>query len=209
MSGFDGNGTFACLSAGYLDLPPNAHKEPGHSAPKRGGGYVAQYLNEVMESLYARIEEKISVDAQTGCWNWTGMRDDHGYGRVSFNGRPRMAYRVTYELYCDEIPAGLCLDHLCRNPPCVNPEHLEPVTLGENARRGKMKERRYEWLAKKTHCKSGHELEQMGKQRGCRTCTNSRRRELRKLIGPGTNLAGLKLGAAASVAARRKKAEAK
>jgi hypothetical protein len=28
------------------------------------------------------------------------------------------------------------LDHLCRNPRCVNPDHLQPVTNFENARRG-------------------------------------------------------------------------
>lgn len=39
------------------------------------------------------------------------------------------------------------IDHLCRNRSCVNPEHLEPVTRGENIRRG--------LLAKLTHADVG------------------------------------------------------
>lgn len=33
------------------------------------------------------------------------------------------------------FPKGLELDHLCKNPPCCNPEHLDPVTRRENNRR--------------------------------------------------------------------------
>jgi hypothetical protein len=34
------------------------------------------------------------------------------------------------------VPEGMELDHLCRVHPCVNPEHLEPVTPRENKLRG-------------------------------------------------------------------------
>jgi len=205
MSGFDGNGTFACLSEGYLDLPPDAHTEPGFRAHlDRDVGFVQSYLLGVVNALYQRFESKIDHDDATGCWNWTGTKDSHGYGRFSFFKAPRQAYRVAYEMYIGPIPKGQCLDHLCRNRTCVNPYHLEPVSIAENTRRGKMRERQLEWSASKTECKRGHPLIQLGRQRGCRVCINDRRRDLRKLIGVGMNLAGLKLGAAASVAARRK-----
>lgn len=48
------------------------------------------------------------------------------------------AYRWSYEYHRAEIPAGLHLDHLCRNPGCVNPWHLEPVSPLENMRRRDM-----------------------------------------------------------------------
>lgn len=51
----------------------------------------------------------------------------------NFRGIP--SHRWAYEELRAEIPPGLHLDHLCDNPPCVNPWHLEPVPHGENVRR--------------------------------------------------------------------------
>ncbi len=77
------------------------------------------------------------ADAQTGCWVWQHYLDPHGYGRCK-TGRSSLAHRNVYEEHRGPIPEGLTLDHLCRNPPCVNPDHLEPVTNAENSRRGNM-----------------------------------------------------------------------
>lgn len=49
--------------------------------------------------------------------------------------RVTSAHRFAYELMRADIPEGLQIDHLCSNPPCVNPWHLEPVTVRENVRR--------------------------------------------------------------------------
>ena len=46
------------------------------------------------------------------------------------------AHRASYELAKGPIPDGMHLDHLCRVTCCINPDHLEPVTNRENARRG-------------------------------------------------------------------------
>lgn len=73
-----------------------------------------------------------------GCWEWQAARDSNGYG-VFNKGEGRgldRAHRVAYELLVGAIPPGLVLDHLCRNKSCCNPGHLEPVTIGENIRRG-------------------------------------------------------------------------
>lgn len=73
----------------------------------------------------------------TPCWVWQRFKDKHGYGKLS---RPDMEARAHREYYIrakgpipDDKP---CLDHLCRNPSCVNPDHLEAVTHIENLRRG-------------------------------------------------------------------------
>lgn len=76
------------------------------------------------------------VDHATGCWEWQHGRDERGYGRTTAGGREVLAYRAFYAEAHGEPRAGLDLDHLCRNPGCVNPDHLEPVTHAENVRRG-------------------------------------------------------------------------
>jgi hypothetical protein len=108
------------------------------------------------------------------CWLWTGMRDLQGYGYVGRGGRAggnAAAYRVAYELVVGPIPDGLHIDHLCRNPPCVNPDHLEAVTQRENNRRAALAV---------THCPQGHEytpentILRRAKHRACRICKAER-----------------------------------
>jgi hypothetical protein len=76
------------------------------------------------------------------CVPWSGTINKEGYGHVYVGCKPGsvsitgLAHRVIYERAKGPIPDGLCIDHLCRNRACVNPEHMEPVTIGENTRRG-------------------------------------------------------------------------
>ena len=77
------------------------------------------------------------VDASGDCWEWTGCLNHYGYGQaVPAVGPREPAHRWAWRQLVGEIPAGLVLDHLCRNRTCVNPDHLEPVSIGENTRRG-------------------------------------------------------------------------
>lgn len=72
----------------------------------------------------------------TPCWVWNGSRKNQwGHCAVWIGGKEYSAHRRLYEQEVGPIPDGLELDHLCSNPPCVNPHHLEPVSHAENIRR--------------------------------------------------------------------------
>jgi hypothetical protein len=133
----------------------------------------------------ARFWSKVSPGPTDACWLWHGAVGASGYGNVArkVDGRSYtyLAHRVAYELANGAIPAGLDLDHLCRNKRCVNPAHLEAVTFLANMRR------RYATTPdeRETHCLQGHELTpentawvQSTGQRRCRECAQTRRREV-------------------------------
>lgn len=93
-----------------------------------------------------------NVDMSGECWTWKLRRNRYGYGQASWGKNKSLAaHRAAWFLTYGSLPEGLTLDHLCRNRVCVRPDHLEPVSRGDNVRRGLL-------VALRTHCKRGHEL---------------------------------------------------
>ena len=131
-------------------------------------------------ALSWRFWEKVRV-AASGCWEWTAaIIQTSGYGQFQ-SARPStsvLTHRIAYEALVGAIPEGLTIDHLCRNKLCCNPDHLEPVTRGENSRRAIMQNR-------PTRCPHGHEYAPENTitkhradgqvNRTCRTCTEARK----------------------------------
>lgn len=112
------------------------------------------------------------------CWVWTGSRRGD-YGRYRLPGKDEGSHRVSYSKCVGPLVSGLALDHLCRNPACVRPDHLEQVTDRVNTLRGISPAA---INAAKSHCQNGHEFSgrnlimksgEFGPQRLCRTCRNA------------------------------------
>ena len=141
-----------------------------------------RFWNKVDKSGPIPLRKK----APGNCWLWLSETTDNGYGRFFANKRKVMAYRWSYERFVGAIPEGLQLDHLCRTPACVNPNHLEPVTPRENVRRGSISAAARERQLAKSHCPRGHAysgdnlyVRPSDGARQCRTCNRRNERAKR------------------------------
>ncbi len=120
------------------------------------------------------------VEFTTDCWNWLVSKNKDGYGQFGVNHKNLLAHRFAYELYNDKIPKDLTIDHICKNTKCVNPHHLEVVTIGVNVLRGNG------WSGvnkRKTHCINGHIFMNENliiRPKGGRECLICRRNKLRR-----------------------------
>lgn len=114
----------------------------------------------------------------SGCWGWDGAHSKDGYGQLYVRPRMLYAHRVAYRLYVGPLVDGLVIDHLCQNPGCCNPAHLEQIEHRENIRRGR--------AATKANCKRGHartpENTYVRKDgsRICAVCTLEKQRQARQ-----------------------------
>ena len=151
---------------------------------RRHGSYDYKRMNDA-----ERFCEKIAFSDE--CWLWTGtVNGGNGrpsYGQFHLRGRKALAHRLAYELCFGPIPPGLVLDHLCRTPKCVRPDHREPVsnrttviTRGTGA---------FAEKARATHCKHGHEFTpentriRRDSAQGTRTCKQCQRDRARTAHG--------------------------
>lgn len=111
----------------------------------------------IIDLTATRRLDSMHVAQADGCWQWTGaFKSNHrgaGYGQFWLLcdedpcpkpssaklgrciGHTKSAHRTAYRMYKGEITIGMEIDHTCNNPSCVNPEHLEQVTPGENKNR--------------------------------------------------------------------------
>lgn len=113
----------------------------------------------------------------TPCWISNRTTQPNGYTKMFHAGKVRLTHRVAYESAVNAIPAGLVLDHLCRQRACANPDHLEAVTNRENLLRGETS------IAKEVaqdHCIAGHPFSEQNTRvtakgkRACRECDRLR-----------------------------------
>jgi len=89
-----------------------------------------------------------------GCWIWEGWKGPHGYGSMKIPGERKaiLAHRLSYLLYFGNLTKGRHVHHTCNNRLCVNPSHLQELSIISHAIMTNLSERT------KTHCIRGHEF---------------------------------------------------
>jgi hypothetical protein len=147
--------------------------------------------------LADRFWAKVDRRGPEECWIWTGALCALAFGGYGHLGRGRrgegnvLAHRVAYELLVGPIPPGLTIDHFRMNPgprnapcstKCVNPAHLETVTMALNASRSGSPFAR---KARQTACHRGHAFDEKNThvdkrgRRICRVCDRDDKRNSR------------------------------
>lgn len=162
------------------------------------------YIPDAADRFWSKIDKNgpvIAARPDLGpCWLWTGGLHAAGYGAFRPSKKTPgagSAHSWSFEQLVGPVPKGMTLDHLCHtfdlscpggrceHRRCAAPLHLEIVTPGENARRGRGGARQ----AAKTHCPQNHEyagrnlIVNKNGGRQCRTCVYAQhkvRRDLRR-----------------------------
>lgn len=163
----------------YLQSTPNAHRSD--FTGKAGAVAQSKPIPQLTPEQQERFWSHVAVPYQpSGCWEWTACKSKQGYGKVGLAGKCFKAHRVAYHLLIG-LPTHLVCDHLCRNPSCVNPDHIEVVANEENNRRGfgaASLNRR------KQNCKCGRVYSfRIDGSRFCATCSSERNRSYRDRVG--------------------------
>ena len=129
-----------------------------------------------LDALGPKFAERFVV-SDDGCWLWVAGKDNNGYGQFWVKPRTRRAHQLAYEAVHGPVPNGLELDHICRKPACINPDHLRAVTHYENVMCGFGVGAR---AARQERCKHGHDLtpenlvKTSGTRRMCLLCHRRR-----------------------------------
>jgi len=140
---------------------------------------IPELTPEDLARFYSKIKK---ID---NCWIWTSNKSHNGYGLFKIGRVNYRAHRIALQLSGFILEPKMVTDHLCLNPACVNPDHIEQVTHKENTLRGESFSAKN---SKKTHCPKGHKYDKVN-SRGSRLCsicdcickTNWARRHSRQL----------------------------
>lgn len=90
-------------------------------------GIFANHIEEARSRAFILVEDGVAVE--TACIETLTL----GARKVRFKGRQMPAYRFIYCIL-NEVAAGYddVVRHRCDNGRCINPDHLEIGSRGEN-----------------------------------------------------------------------------
>lgn len=130
------------------------------------------------------------------CLIWTSTFTNTGYPILTWRGEPFLAHRLSWATYQQEDPGPeRVVDHLCEEPACIEPRHLDACSQRENVMRSETAVASIH--AKKDACPRGHEYEptpdhwKTATKRVCRACHREVARQLQRDITQAAKVTGM------------------
>jgi hypothetical protein len=124
------------------------------------------------------IRSRSIPEPNSGCWLWEWTLGNTGYACGAGGSSSRLSYRA----FKGPVPDGCHVDHVCRTPACVNPDHLRVLSVKENLALRDL--RKNNWNIRKKSCPRGHPYDEQNTihsfqangrpRRGCRECNRAR-----------------------------------
>lgn len=134
------------------------------------------------------------------CLIWTGSFNNNGYPLQSWRGENFLAHRLSWATYQQEDPGPeRVVDHLCEEPACIEPRHLDACSQRENLLRSEVSPASIH--ASKETCPKGHEYEpkpehwKAGNRRVCQVCNRDAARQQQRLVGQAAKVLRMKRSA--------------
>ncbi|MDE2105818.1 MAG: HNH endonuclease [Patescibacteria group bacterium] len=97
------------------------------------------------ETFLYRVYKKVKPTS-TGCFEFYGHLNEHGYGRVRKDSKLVYIHREIYKEFFGSFDEKLSVCHKCDNPCCINHNHLFLGTHKQNmedkARKGRVPDMR-------------------------------------------------------------------
>jgi hypothetical protein len=112
--------------------PAPVFSAPGKRRASTGRSIVARLFAYLRPGAWLREEGRM----HSPCWEWTGCVNREGYPLFHLRGQPVLAHRLSFAIFrtADARPGRHLIHHRCRNPRCLNPEHLVSVTKSAHNR---------------------------------------------------------------------------
>ena len=133
-------------------------------------------LFQITTNIWNRCE----INPVSGCWIWSGSKNQKGYGMVKIIGKTYLVHTVMFDNFIGGRNSGKQIHHECKNKACCNPKHLRALTPADHRKIHSEERREFKCghpFSEDNFIRMKNKMEGRNRVIICKTChTNSRNR---------------------------------